>query len=605
MNNGRKGHKPGLVEKPKNLKKSFTKLFKYLKEYYTGLVIVIIFAILSTIFSILGPDILGDAITEIYSGLVAKVTGVGSINFDALIKILILLLSLYVLSTLFGFIQNFIMNTISCKLSYRLRKELSQKINKLPMSYFDRENHGEVLSRITNDVDTLSNNLSQSLSQTITSIATLIGILIMMIKISGAMTITALAILPISLFGVVFIVSKSQKYFKAQQDYLGNVNGIVEEVYGGHDVVKAFNAEEKSLKEFNKYNEKLYEVSWKSQFISTCMHPLMVFVGNLSYVAVSILGGYLVIKNKITVGKIVSFTQYIRSFNQPISQMAQISSMFQSTIAAAERVFEFLEEKEEVKDIKNAVSISNIKGNVEFKNVNFGYNEDKTIINDFSVKVKNGQKIAIVGPTGAGKSTIVKLLMRFYDVNAGKIMIDGHDIRDFKKGELRSLFGMVLQDTWLYSGTIADNIRYGKLDASLDEVKDACRAASVHHFIKTLPENYNMVLNEESDNISQGQKQLLTIARVILCDPKILILDEATSSVDTRTELLIQEAMDKLMQNRTSFIIAHRLSTIRNADLILVMKDGDIVETGNHEDLLNKKGFYAALYNSQFKGKEI
>lgn len=606
--NGRRGPgRPGMgvVEKPKDFKNSFTKLAKYMKKYFVSIIIVIIFAILSTIFSIIGPDILGDAITEIYNGIIAKISGTGGLDFDAITKILLTLLGLYGLSALFGFVQGYIMNSISCKVSYRLRKDISEKINRLPMKYFDKQTHGEILSRITNDVDTLSNNLSQSLSQCITSIATIIGVLIMMIKISGILTIANLLILPISIIGVIFIATKSQKYFKQQQDYLGNVNGIVEEVYGGHDVVKAFNGEQKSIDKFNVYNEKLATSAWKSQFISSAMHPLMNFVGNLSYVVVTILGGYLAVKKRITVGNIVSFTQYVRNFNQPISQMAQISSMFQSTVAAAERVFEFLDEEEEVKDVENAVSIHGIEGNIEFKDVNFGYDANKTIINDFCATIKKGQKIAIVGPTGAGKTTMVKLLMRFYDVNKGEILLDGHNIKDFKRGELRSLFGMVLQDTWLYSGTIEDNIKYGKIDATLDDVKDACRTASVHHFIKTLPDTYHMQLNEESDNISQGQKQLLTIARVILADPKILILDEATSSVDTRTEILIQNAMDKLMEGRTSFIIAHRLSTIKNADLILVMDKGDIVETGSHKELLKKNGFYAKLYNSQFENSEI
>lgn len=596
---------PGLIEKPKNFKKSLKQLLNYLKKYTISISIVMFFAALSTVFAIIGPDILGDAITEIYNGLIAKITGTGSMNFAAIHKTLIILFSLYLLSCLFNFIQSFIMNSISCKIAYSLRKDISKKINRLPMKYFDKKTHGEVLSVVTNDVDTLSGNLSQSLSQIITSITTIIGVLYMMIKISGTMTLASLMIMPISLFGVMFIVSKSQGFFKKQQDYLGNVNGVVEEVYGGHEVVKAFNGEEKALESFSEYNEKLADVAWKSQFISSAMHPLMNFIGNLSYVVVSILGGYLAVKNKIEVGDIVSFTQYIRNFNQPISQLAQISSMLQSTVAASERVFEFLEEEEEVEDTLTPLSVKNIKGDIEFNNVHFGYDENKTIINDFSAKIKNGQKIAIVGPTGAGKTTMVKLLMRFYDINSGEILIDGKNIKEFKRGELRSLFGMVLQDTWLYSGTIADNIRYGKLDADIEEVKNACRAASVHHFIKTLPDNYNMVLNEETDNISQGQKQLLTIARVILADPKILILDEATSSVDTRTEILIQKAMDKLMEGRTSFIIAHRLSTIKNADLILVMDKGDIVETGNHKELLKKNGFYAKLYNSQFEETEI
>ena len=590
-----------IEQKPKNFKKSILKLAKYLKTYKVGIIIVLIFSILSTIFAIKGPSILGDAVTEIYKGLINKVTGMGGMDFTKITNILITLLILYILSALFNYIQGFIMNTISVKVSFNLRKDISKKINKLPLSYFDKKTHGEVLSIVTNDVDTLASNLSQSLSQIITSITTLVGVFIIMLQINVTMTLVSLLILPISLFGVGFIVKKSQKLFKRQQDYLAKVNGLVEESYSGYDIIKSFTAEEKVLKEFDKRNEMLSDVNWKSQFISSSMHPLMNFVGNLSYVVVSILGGYLVTKNKITVGNIMSFTQYIRNFNQPIAQLAQISSALQTTVAASERVFEFLEEKEETKDSKLDINLEKVKGNVEFKHVEFGYNEDKTIINDFSFKVKEGSKIAIVGKTGAGKTTIVKLLMRFYDINKGSILIDNHDIKDFKRKDLRSLFGMVLQDTWLYSGTIEDNIKYGKLDATHEEVENAARNASVHHFIKTLPDTYNMVINEESDNISEGQKQLLTIARVILKDPKILILDEATSSVDTRTEELIQKAMDKLMEGRTSFIIAHRLSTIKNADLILVMQDGDIVETGNHEELLKKKGYYATLYNSQFE----
>lgn len=590
-----------IVEKPKNFKKTVKKLAKYLKPYRIGILIVLIFSILSTIFFIVGPNILGDAVTLIYEGLISKVTGTGGMNFAKITTTLVTLLILYILSSGFNYIQGFIMNSISVKVSYSLRKDLSKKINKLPMSFFDKKTHGEVLSIVTNDIDTLSMNLSQSLSQLITSVTTIIGVFIMMIRINVTMTFTALLILPLSLFGVAFIVKKSQVLFKRQQDYLANLNGLVEESYSGYDVIKSFTAEEKVLKEFKIRNDKLSDVNWKSQFISSSMHPLMNFIGNLSYVVVSILGGYLATKNKITVGNIVSFTQYIRNFNQPISQLAQISSSFQTTVAAAERVFDFLDEQEETSDSKKVLSIDNIKGNVTFKNVKFGYTEDKTIINDFSIKVKAGSKIAIVGKTGAGKTTIVKLLMRFYDLNSGSILIDNKDIKDFRRKDLRSLFGMVLQDTWLYSGTIEDNIKYGKLDATHEEVVNAARNASVHHFIKTLPDTYNMIINEESDNISEGQKQLLTIARVILKDPKILILDEATSSVDTRTEELIQKAMDKLMEGRTSFIIAHRLSTIKNADLILVMQDGDIVETGNHEELLKQNGYYASLYNSQFE----
>ena len=599
------GPNNGTLEKPKDLKKSLTKLANYMKKYKTSIIIVIIFSILSTIFSILGPDILGKVVTEIYTGIIEKISGKGGIDFKIINNTLLLLLGLYLLSAVFSYIQGYIMNSISCNVSYELRKDLIKKINKLPMKYFDKNTNGEILSKVTNDVDTLSSNLAQSLSQVITSVSTVIGVLFMMIRISGTMTLASLLILPISLGGVIFIATKSQKYFKKQQELLGNLNSVVEESYGGHDVIKAFNAEDKTISTFTEYNEKLYESSWKSQFTSGIMWPLMSFIGNLSYVVVSILGGYLAIKNKITVGNIVSFTQYVRNFNQPISQLAQISSMFQSTLAASERVFDFLEEKEEVKETTKSADASLIKGNIEFKNVHFGYDEDKTIINDFSVKIKKGQKVAIVGPTGAGKTTMVKLLMRFYDVNSGKILVDGHDIKDYKRGELRSQFGMVLQDTWLYSGTIEENIKYGKLDAKIEEVKNASRAASVHHFIKTLPDTYDMHLNEESDNISSGQKQLLTIARVILADPKILILDEATSSVDTRTEILIQKAMDKLMEGRTSFIIAHRLSTIKNADIILVMDKGDIVEKGNHEELLSKGGFYANLYNSQFEETEI
>lgn len=599
------GHGPmNPTEKAKDFKGTLKKIIKYLKIYKLSIFFVIIFAIASTVFSIYGPKILGKATTEIFNGIVSKITGTGSIDFSKIGSILAFLLCLYILSTMLSFIQGFIMNGVANKVSYRLRKEISIKINKLPMKFFDKKTHGEILSCVTNDVDTLSQNLSQSLSQIVTSVITLIGILIMMLSINVTMTIAALLIIPLSLGIIGFIVKKSQKHFVKQQEYLGTLNGTVEEVYGGHDVVKVFNGEEKAIKEFNECNEKLYETGWKSQFLSGIMHPIMNFVGNLGYVVVSILGGYLTIKNKIEVGDILSFTQYVRNFNQPITQMAQIMNMLQGAVAAAERVFEFLEEKEEKPDTNNAVSIKNIEGNVEFKNVSFGYDESKTIINNFNAKVKKGQKIAIVGPTGAGKTTMVKLLMRFYDVSSGEILIDGINIKNFKRSDLRSLFGMVLQDTWLFSGTIAENIKYGKLDASIEDVKDACRAASVHHFIKTLPDGYDMILNEESDNISQGQKQLLTIARVILANPKILILDEATSSVDTRTEVLIQDAMDKLMEGRTSFVIAHRLSTIKNADMILVMKNGDIVETGNHEELLKKNGFYATLYNSQFEDIE-
>ena len=591
----------GPAQKAKDFKGTMRRLISYLAKYKLSIFLVLIFAIGSVTFSVIGPKILGKATTEIFNGLVSKVSGEGTgIDFDAIKRILMTLVILYVVSAIFSFIQGFVMSGISQKVAYKLRDELSKKVNRLPMKYFDTRTHGEVLSRFTNDIDTLAQSLNQSLTQIITAVTTLIGVLIMMLSISVIMTISALVVIPISLFIISFIVKRSQKYFKYQQEYLGQVNGKVEELYGGHMVVQAFNGEEDSIKEFNKVNEKLYDSAWKSQFLSGIMQPLMMFVGNLSYVIVSILGGYLVVKNRIEVGDIQSFIQYVRSFNQPISQMAQISNQLQSTAAAAERVFEFLNEDEEDITVENPVSIEGLEGKIDFENVKFGYNEDKTIIKDFTAHVKPGQKVALVGPTGAGKSTMIKLLMRFYDVNSGAILVDGHNIKDFNRRELRELFGMVLQDTWLFSGSIKDNIRYGRLDATDEEIIEAAKAAHVHHFIKTLPDGYNMVLNEESSNISQGQKQLLTIARAILADPKILILDEATSSVDTRTELLIQKAMDNLMKGRTSFVIAHRLSTIRDADLILVINNGDIVEQGNHEELLQKNGFYANLYNSQF-----
>ena len=595
----------GPVEKAKDFKGTMRTLISYLAKYKLSIIIVFIFAIGSVTFSVIGPKILGKATTEIFNGLVSKVSGKGTgIDFEAIKQILITLVILYVVSAIFSFIQGYVMSGISQKVAYNLRDELVKKINRLPMKYFDKKTHGEVLSRFTNDIDTLSMSLNQSLTQIITSITTLIGVLIMMLSISVLMTISALVVIPISLFIISFVIKRSQKYFKSQQEYLGQVNGQVEELYGGHTVVQAFNGEEESIKEFNKVNNKLYDSAWKSQFLSSTMQPLMMFVGNLSYVVVSILGGYLVIKNRIEVGDIQSFIQYVRSFNQPISQMAQISNQLQSTAAAAERVFEFLNEEEEDVVVENPVSINGLQGKIDFEHVNFGYDKDRTIIKDFTAHVKPGQKVALVGPTGAGKTTMIKLLMRFYDVNSGAILVDGHNVKDFNRGELRELFGMVLQDTWVFSGSIKENIRYGRLNASDDEVINAAKAAHVHHFIKTLPDGYNMLLNEESSNISQGQKQLLTIARAILADPKILILDEATSSVDTRTELLIQKAMDNLMEGRTSFVIAHRLSTIRNADLILVINDGDIVEQGNHEELLEKGGFYANLYNSQFADKE-
>ncbi|WP_184093000.1 ABC transporter ATP-binding protein [Anaerocolumna cellulosilytica] len=591
----------GVIEKPKDFKGSMKKLAAYMSKYKIGLLFVVIFAIASTIFNIVGPKILGNATTEIFNGLVKKINGTGGINFDAIGKTLMILLGLYIISMVFSLIQGFIMTHISQKVTYQFRKDISEKINRMPMNYFETRTHGEVLSRVTNDVDTLSQNLNQSISQTISSITMIIGVLYMMITISGTMTLVAILTLPLSMGLIGTIIKKSQKYFKEQQEYLGHVNGQVEEVYGGHNIVKVFNGEKQVVAEFEKANEKLYHSAWKSQFLSGMMQPIMAFVGNIGYVAVSILGGYLTIKNSIEVGDIQSFIQYVRSFNQPIAQIAQISSQLQQTAAASERVFEFLDEEEEVQYAKNPVKTDNIRSKVEFKHVKFGYNPEKIIINDFSAAVNPGQKIAIVGPTGAGKTTMVKLLMRFYDVNSGEILIDGHNIKDFNRGELRQMFGMVLQDTWLFNGTIMDNIRYGKEDATDEEVIAAAKAAHAHHFISTLPDGYQMILNEEASNVSQGQKQLLTIARAILANPKILILDEATSSVDTRTEVRIQKAMDNLMQGRTSFVIAHRLSTIKDADLILVMKDGDIIEQGNHEELLLQKGFYASLYNSQFE----
>lgn len=591
----------GTGEKAKNFKGTIKKLMKYLSTYKIGLILVVIFAIGSTIFNIAGPKILGKATTEIFTGLVGKVSGGVGIDFDKVARILTSLMCLYLTSAVFSFIQGYIMTGVSQKLTYRLRKEVSEKINRMPMNYFDTRMHGEVLSRVTNDIDTLSQSLNQSATQMITSFTTIIGVLVMMLSISPLMTLVALLILPISLGLISMIVKHSQKHFKKQQEYLGHVNGQVEEVYSGHNIVKVFNKEEDVIREFDETNDILYQSAWKSQFFSGMMMPIMQFVGNLGYVAVAILGGYLAIQKSIQVGDIQSFIQYVRNFTQPITQAAQVANMLQSTAAASERVFEFLEEEEEDQFVENAVSVKGLEGNVEFDHVHFGYSEDKIIINDFSAKAKQGQKIAIVGPTGAGKTTMIKLLMRFYDVNSGAILIDGHNVKDFNRSELRQMFGMVLQDTWLFHGSIKDNIRYGKLDATDEEVVEAAKAAHVHHFVQTLPNGYDMELNEEASNVSQGQKQLLTIARAILADPKILILDEATSSVDTRTEVRIQKAMDNLMRGRTSFVIAHRLSTIRDADLILVMKEGDIVEQGNHEELLRKNGFYAELYNSQFE----
>ena len=593
------------TEKAKNFKETTKKLIKnYLSKYKVALIIVMIFAIGSTIFTIVGPKILGNATTEIFNGLVNKLSGGSGIDFGKVGVILLGLLGLYILSALFSLVQGFTMTGVSQKLTYNLRNDIAKKINKLPMNYFDKKTHGEVLSIITNDIDTLSMNLNQSITQIITSVCTIIGILIMMFSISWQMTLISLIILPIAGVLVKIIVSKSQKYFKAQQDYLGHVNGQVEEIYGGLNIVKVFNAEEKVDKEFEKANETLYHSAWKSQFLSGLIHPVMNFIGNVGYVGVAVAGGYLAINGTITVGNIQSFIQYNRQFVQPINQIAQISSMLQSMVAAAERIFEFLEQDEEENIAKGNIDTSKLEGNIIFDHVKFGYDPNKAIINDFNCNVKNGQKIAIVGPTGAGKTTMVKLLMRFYDVNSGAILVDGHNIKDFERGKLRKMFGMVLQDTWLFGGTVKDNIKYGKEDATDDEVIRAAKAAHVHHFIKTLPNGYNSILNEESSNVSAGQKQLLTIARVILANPKILILDEATSSIDTRTEIQIQDAMDNLMKGRTSFIIAHRLSTIKNADLILVMNHGDIVEQGTHEELLERGGFYSDLYNSQFEVEE-
>ncbi|ABY91940.1 ABC transporter ATP-binding protein [Thermoanaerobacter sp. X514] len=592
-------------EKARDFKGTMKKLIKYLSVYKASIISVFVLAALSASFSIAGPKILSKAITKIFEGVMDKITGKGSgIDFEYVEKIILILIGLYGLSALFGYLQGWIMSGVAMKVTYRFRKEISEKINRLPLKYFESTNQGEILSRITNDVDTITQTLNQSLTQIITSVTTVVGVLIMMFTINWLMTLVALLIIPLSSLVIAFIVKHSQMYFREQQDYLGHVNGHVEEVYGGHNIVKAFNGEKKSIEKFDVLNNTLYGAAWKSQFLTGIMMPLMNVIGNLGYVAVTVLGSWLVIKNAIEVGDIQAFIQYIRSFTQPIAQIANISNILQQTAACAERVFEFLEEEEEVPDNPQPVKIEDIKGNVEFRNVRFGYRPDKMVINNFSASIKAGQKVAIVGPTGAGKTTIVKLLMRFYDVNEGAILIDGHDIRDFTREDLRSLFGMVLQDTWLYNGTIMDNIRYGRLDATEEEVIKAAKAAYVDHFVRTLPGGYNMVLNEETTNISQGQKQLLTIARAILKDPKILILDEATSSVDTLTEIQIQKAMDYLMKGRTSFIIAHRLSTIRDADLILVMNHGDIVEQGTHEELLKKGGFYASLYNSQFEKEE-
>ena len=588
-------------EKAKDFKGSAAKLIKYMGRYKIAILFVCIFAALGTVFNIVGPKILGKATTELFTGLAGKIMGTGGIDFSYIAKVLLFLIVLYALSLVFSFVQGIIMSNVSQKLCYRLRKEISEKINRMPMKYFESKTVGEVLSRITNDVDTLGQSLNQSITTLITSITTLIGVLVMMLSISPLMTLIALIMLPISGLLISLVVKKSQKYFVNQQKYLGNINGQVEEVYSGHNIVKAFNREESTLQEFNETNDKLYESAWKSQFLSGLMQPIMNFVGNLGYVAVAIAGSILAINGVITVGDIQAFIQYVRNFIQPITQVAQVSNMLQSTAAAAERVFEFLGEDEEDQTVANPVHIEQAEGRVEFRNVHFGYKEDKIIINDFSSKVEPGQTVAIVGPTGAGKTTMVKLLMRFYDVNSGSILVDGHDIRDFNRGELREIFGMVLQDTWLFKGSIMENIRYGRLDATDEEVIAAAKAAHAHHFILTLPGGYDMELNEDASNVSAGQKQLLTIARAILADNRIMILDEATSNVDTRTEVRIQKAMNNLMKGRTSFVIAHRLSTIKDADFILVMKDGDIVEQGNHEELIAQNGFYASLYNSQFE----
>ena len=600
---GPMGHGRGMHggEKAKDFKGSMARILRYMGRYKFRFILMFFFAVAGTIFNIWGPKILGKATTELFSGLVAKVNGTGGIDFEKIGMILLSVMALYLVSSCFSFIQGFVMTGISNDVTYNLRKDISKKINRLPMNYFESRTNGEILSRVTNDVDTLQMSLNQSMTQLITSVTTLVGVLFMMLSINVWMTAAALLILPVSMLIINFVMKHSQKYFRDQQSYLGKVNGQIEENYGGHNVVKVFSKEQDAVREFEEDNKKLYESAWKSQFFSGMMMPVMQFVGNLGYVMVAFLGGVFTIKGSIEVGDIQSFFQYIRNFTQPIQQIAQVTNLLQSSAAASERVFEFLDEPEEVQKAEHPVSVEKLSGEVQFDHVSFGYDPEKIIIHDFSAKVKDGQKIAIVGPTGAGKTTMVKLLMRFYDVNSGQIRVDGHDIRDFNRSELREMFGMVLQDTWLFSGTIMENIRYGRLDATDEEVIAAAKAAHIHNFIMQQPGGYQMVLDEETSNISQGQKQLLTIARAILADNKILILDEATSSVDTRTEMQIQKAMNNLMKGRTSFVIAHRLSTIKDADLILVMKDGDIIEQGNHRELLEKGGFYAELYNSQFE----
>ena len=595
---GGRGQMP--VEKAKDFKGSIGKLFAYMKQYHAAVAVVILCAIASTVFSVIGPDILGKATTELSNGLLAKIQGTGSIDFTKIGQILLFVLGLYLLSTLFSFVQGWLMTGVTQKVCYRMRKDISEKIDRMPMAYFESRTYGEVLSRITNDVDTLGQSLNQSITQIITSVATMVGVLVMMLRISPLMTLIAVVILPISVTLISLVVKKSQKYFKQQQEYLGHINGQVEETYAGHTVIQAYNKEKDMVQQFQETNDTLYHSAWKSQFLSGLMQPIMMFVGNLGYAAVALSGGLLAIRGTITIGDIQAFIQYVKNFTQPMQQIAQVLNQVQSMAAASERVFEFLEEAEEVQTAEHPLELANVEGDVDFQHVSFGYQPEQCVIHDFSAKVKSGQKIAIVGPTGAGKTTMVKLLMRFYDVSGGAILLDGHDVRDFDRHKLRESFGMVLQDTWLFQGTIMENIRYGRLDATDEEVIAAAKAAHADSFIRQLPDGYQMELNEDASNVSQGQKQLLTIARAILADNRVMILDEATSSVDTRTEILIQKAMDHLMEGRTSFIIAHRLSTIRNADMILVMKDGDIIEQGTHEELLEKNGFYADLYRSQF-----